>query len=606
MNLGALLLLTSSLSTTPSIGPTILVSWDGAGYETISRLLQQGRLPHLQQIMRRGAYAAGGMEPPFPSKTAVSHVAMFTGATPGHSGVTGNTSPVLPRSEHTVLEGQRGFDRRVNTGAEPVWLTVAKASKSVMALSAAGSYPPDQDVANLKISGSKGRYSEFSGFETRVADPKMWHFTLPEANSSTDFQVGDSEFKATRVRSRLELRLAGNLVASLTRSNGWSAPIKVVKGKISGNTAFRLFGLDLNSGKCELYQGEASLMTSTESPSTTEAYMAAYGVFHDDPWRLYSRGEFGKLSILGGDGTAEQNVLDVVRHDVEALKRSFRWGLKHQKADLVFHYEPFTDSAGHTLMGVLDPHLTHQRSASIKGEQALYDGAFQLADEWLGDMMAAAGPSATFIVVSDHGMAGADKIVNVNRVLEDAGLLVKDASGQIDLSKTKVVAAPWTEYSLAVNSVDWKGGIVPLDQINTTLQQAEKALQAVRYEGSPVFNRFWMGEQRTRWGVSGTGSPDLKYDLVRGFEPSDALSTKVIEPATGPLFLGRHGFAPDRSEMHSIFFAAGPGIATGTKIKNMKSIDVTPTLLNLMGIRSQLHHDGHAVLPIRTAHRSKQ
>ena len=599
MILGPLLLLLSSLKVHAPTGPIIVVSWDGAGYETISRLIQQGYLPHLLQIMKSGAYADGGMEPPFPSKTAVSHMAMFTGATPGQSGVTGNTSPVLPRSEHTILEGQRGFDRRVNTGAEPVWLSAAKAGKSVMVLSAAGSYPPEQDISVLRESGSKGTYSEFSGFETRVADPKMWHLNLPVSTASETVRVGDTVFAVTRVGNTVEIKSAGKLVANLNQFGGWSSPIKVTKGKISGNTAFRLYGIDLNTGKCELYQGEASLMTSTEPKEITDNYMDAYGVFHDDPWRLYSRGEFGKLSIQGGDGTAEKNVLDVVQHDVEALKRSFQWGLKHQKADLVFHYEPFTDSAGHTLMGALDPHLLSQKLGNIKGEKALYDGAFQLADDWLGNMMDTAGPLATFIVISDHGMAGANKLVNVNRVLEDAGLLARTTTGQIDLSKTKVVAAPWTEYSLAVNTKDWKDGIVPLDQVASTLQMAVKALQSVRDEGKPVFTRFWTGKQRSRWGASGPGSPDLQYDLARGFEPSDALSEQEIEIAPGPLFLGRHGFAPDRAEMHSIFFASGPGITPGTKIKNMRAVDVTPTLLTLLGVRTKIRHDGRSVLSRR-------
>jgi len=134
----------------------VIVSWDGAADWVVDRLVVEGKLPGVKAL-RDSGFAAKSSMPPFPSKTAVSHFAIFSGSWPRESNVTGNSVPLLPRGEHTILESKTGFGADVHV-TEPLWVRAAKAGKSVLALSAAGSYPPGPDQDRLGGGGgSLGR-----------------------------------------------------------------------------------------------------------------------------------------------------------------------------------------------------------------------------------------------------------------------------------------------------------------------------------------------------------------------------------------------------------------------------------------------------------------
>jgi predicted AlkP superfamily pyrophosphatase or phosphodiesterase len=60
--------------------------------------------------------------------------------------------------------------------------------------------------------------------------------------------------------------------------------------------------------------------------------------------------------------------------------------------------------------------------------------------------------------------------------------------------------------------------------------------------------------------------------------------------ATGPLVApsstrGMHGFLPERREMNSSFFIAGPGIEPGKALGEFDMRDIAPTLAAILGIK---------------------
>jgi predicted AlkP superfamily pyrophosphatase or phosphodiesterase len=81
----------------------IVVSWDGNADWVVDRLLALDRLPNLRRLMDRGVHA-DQVSPANPSKTAPGHAALWTGTFSDMNGVSGNAVPLLPRSEHTILE----------------------------------------------------------------------------------------------------------------------------------------------------------------------------------------------------------------------------------------------------------------------------------------------------------------------------------------------------------------------------------------------------------------------------------------------------------------------------------------------------------------------
>ena len=69
----------SSIAATPrDTSKVILISWDGAPNWVIRDMVWYGKLPGLTRIMADG-FRADGMQPAYPSKTAVGHASIFTG-----------------------------------------------------------------------------------------------------------------------------------------------------------------------------------------------------------------------------------------------------------------------------------------------------------------------------------------------------------------------------------------------------------------------------------------------------------------------------------------------------------------------------------------------
>jgi predicted AlkP superfamily pyrophosphatase or phosphodiesterase len=233
----------------------------------------------------------------------------------------------------------------------------------------------------------------------------------------------------------------------------------VTKGDVFGYTYFRLFSLGLD-GRMTLYQRGVSGRTIHE-PKERIRHLEAVGGYFAVPFGLYEKGELGKPLWQGGEGTAERRLLECLRLDDEFLKQGVRYALQQWHPDLLFHYIPNTDGAGHTWMGALDPDNLCYNEALARKLWPYYAAVYQLQDEGLGDILDHVDKDTIVCLVSDHGMAGTSRMLSLNVVLEKAGLLARTADNPIDLAHTRICAPPWSSYSLSVNGTDWKGGIVP-------------------------------------------------------------------------------------------------------------------------------------------------
>ncbi len=68
-----------------AIKRTLVVGWDGATWEVIRPLVEQGRLPHLARLMREGA--SGTLRSTTPPITPTAWTSLFTGKNPGKHGI---------------------------------------------------------------------------------------------------------------------------------------------------------------------------------------------------------------------------------------------------------------------------------------------------------------------------------------------------------------------------------------------------------------------------------------------------------------------------------------------------------------------------------------
>lgn len=614
----------------------ILVSWDGAADWVVDRLLAEGELPHLARLAERGA-AADHLIAHFPSKTAPGHAAIFTGCWGDCNGVANNRVPVFPAAEHTRLEHRRGFSSTALT-AEPLYVTAARAGRRVAVLSATQSDPPAPHLATLRAAGvPEDRYFSVSGFEYRLAyrrlftaedlEPagEIWRRSgLPwETGRELRFRVADDDFVALVYDDpddpadgldRLSIhRLAGDgtvgaAVAALSPRPAvegdptvalaaWSPPIPVLRGDLAGNTFFRLWELTPDGRRMALYQRQVYALEGTAADGRLDAYREAYPGFHDSPFFAYREGFLGPTLMEGGDGTAERRAVESAAFDVELVIGGSRFALARWQPELLFHYTPLADGAGHTWMGVLDPESPAHDPALAERLWAFYRGIYRQIDRWLGALMEAAPPETIIALVSDHGMLGTGSRISVNGILREAGLLATTADGEIDLARTRVLQPAWADFFLTVNGTDRAGGVVPPDEREAALAAAEEALLGAvdPRTGRHLFQRIFRAEEHPDLGIGGPAGGDLYFDPAPGYYPVGDVFRPLARATRDSWGTGEHGYWPYRRKMHAIFYAAGPGIGAGRKVGSLRQIDVAPTLAALLGIPAPADSRGRVV-----------
>lgn len=605
----------------------VMISWDGAPDWVIDRLVEEGRLPTLGRIRKEGA-CAEYVVPSFPSKTAVGHSAVFTAAWPEVSGIVGNSVPAGTASQTTLTESLRGFDSRALT-AEPVFVTAAKAGFQVAVLSATQSYPAEPHLAAIRASGADpGKFWSLSGFETTLAGRAMltekdfgalageWPgISTSPSFKEAEFEVAGTKFFAlayddpsdpTKGLDTVAIRQgsrsgSGTSEAKLRPSSArddsgfWSRPFRVGTGERSGGLAFRLFTLSPDGSQIELYRSSANALLGAASGASKASYEGSYPCFHDDAFGNYKSGLFGPTLVEGGSGEAERRIVEIVRRDCELLYAGTRWAWENLRPRLLTHYTPMSDSAGHTWIGLLDPDLPGHDPDLAAKIWPHYIKLFQLQDEWLGKVIDLVGNDAVVALFSDHGMEGISKYLNVQGVLEQAGLAAQSGRN-IDLTKTQIACAAWEDFSLTVNRADRKGGIVAPGEVESVLTQATAALLSVRDPETnlPVVTSVWRARDVPGLGVSGGACGDLYFDLAPGYYPRRSFGAPVTK-VTSEWREGVHGFYPERRKMHSILYVRGPGIRPGLVGPSLRQIDIVPTLCSGVGLPIPPQAQGHAV-----------
>jgi predicted AlkP superfamily pyrophosphatase or phosphodiesterase len=69
-------------------------------------------------------------------------------------------------------------------------------------------------------------------------------------------------------------------------------------------------------------------------------------------------------------------------------------------------------------------------------------------------------------------------------------------------------------------------------------------------------------------------------------QPGYTFGPKATGPWVAPSSTrGMHGFLPERREMNSSFFIAGPGIEPGKALGEFDMRDIAPTLAAILGIK---------------------
>jgi predicted AlkP superfamily pyrophosphatase or phosphodiesterase len=265
------------------------------------------------------------------------------------------------------------------------------------------------------------------------------------------------------------------------------------------------------------------------------AWAARHGVvsaaFHwvgsQGPWR-------------NGYGPRHWKAFDASTPEIEKTAQILAWldlPDASERPRLVVTYFRGADRAGH-----------HHGPESAEARRALAEQNGALLRLIEGLDARGAWPSTTLLVLSDHGMAGVRRNVDLDAALRREGVAADVLGG---------------------------GGVVLLSLREGAALEA--ALDIARGLGLDAFSR-------------GEAPPGLRVGHVRFGDalvlapPGTAIARSAHDEEGKPAMRGAHGYRPEVSEMGALFLAAGRGAVPGSRLGDMRMVDVAPTVLALLGL----------------------
>ncbi len=582
----------------------IVLAWDGAVPAFVHEMLRSGQLPNLEKLIAGGAFA-DDVIPSFPSLTAPAFASLLTGAPPRITGISGNRVPRLPRSQFTILESSDGFNNAL-LQAEPLWASAERAKRRVVITHVPfGGDKSDRGVHFQGYRGVAGRDGVINGrtakpqpaqswddLPSSVAPPLEVNFTIGAArfyglliDDPSDPQKGYDTLLVARTRSGKEV--TAKLKSQPAGPGGelfWSKPINVkTNDGRDAATYLRLFDLKPDGSDFLFFFTRPTHETISRPDLVNDANSTTRAFIGNGANPLYSQGAFGLTLPNGGNGTAEERYLETVSFAQHQLAETNRWALEHLPWDLFVAYTPFPDEAEHMWRGFLDPGLPGFRQDIADRLRPMLQQAYRLSDELLGLLMTHRTENTIVALISDHGMEAIDRLVAINKVLQERGILALDERGRVDLARTKAIYPPFNNGYLLVNSTDRKGGIVTPEERQDVVRQIRELLFEIRDSDRQVVTAVYDAQtDGNAMGIGGESGGDIYIDLLPGYEPDPKLGATEIVARRGPH--GMHGFNPLRPSMRTLMVLNGPGIQAGYHLREVRIIDFAPTLAELMSV----------------------
>lgn len=304
--------------------------------------------------------------------------------------------------------------------------------------------------------------------------------------------------------------------------------------------------------------------------------------------------------------------------------------------DVLFVGTPVTDEFSHQFLGLVSPtdadgdpnpfyddlNADGTVDNRVDAREGFIRAAYEEADGTLSVALEVIGDEAAVFISSDHGFAPAYYAVNAPLVLQQAGLQDPPQTGNCRFDPIEQPAeegaapvGPQTKACIAggtaqiyVNLVDRDpAGVVPEEEYEAVRDQIAAAFEAISDPNNPdkqVVERVMKKEELRDVAGSDSLHPSRSGDVVVVLRPPYQFDAAAPDQVVAPSqFFGQHGFLPDvvdldnNINLHGTFIAAGPGIAQGATVTDMRAIDVAPTLAFLLGIpgpqnaRGQIRYD---------------
>ncbi|WP_046175677.1 alkaline phosphatase family protein [Domibacillus indicus] len=616
----------------PEDQDVMVISFDGMRQDITKQYIKTGELPSLEALVEKGVWAKKP-ETITPSLTAPSHAAMSTGAAPGKTGIVSNQ----------FHDPQKKFSNKddafhTTISVPPIWSEAKRQGKTTATVAFPGANPETKNQA--------ADYSVFYGDARAKSSLDQLSFQkaagwLHAPESFTPLKEAVLPLKLKGAKNRVLHILAVDTTDDHKPNYDQfivSENKQVNKGDgTAKSNEWGTVSLDLGSEeqagfafKIKQERNDLTEPVPFFKTSVTSGLINGPAGFKQD---IADR--FGFFPVESEDEAFEKKW--ITRKEYEEISARFiQWTTdvslyikQNYKPDVLFFYAPEIDHEAHHYT------LTDPRQPGYTKEKAdLYESyvkwAYRQADDTIGKTMKAMDENDHLFIVSDHGMEAAHTMLEPNAVLKEAGLLAVDRDGEIDYSKTKAYAVPsGSAAHVYINARSKeKNGIVADDEIELVRKQTmnafkqaevkqknqsellEQALEAaLSGKEDQLLSRLPEKNIKDVWraGINRTIHP---YETVLSSSEAKSLNHThsgdilligapgyMMANGTGRVSrpsseLGTHGGDSTKQDLRPVFIAAGPSFKEGKTIEETSTLDLAPTVYELLGIKAPSFVEG--------------
>lgn len=632
----------------------LVLGLDAALPDLLRRFADEGALPALAGLMRRGMFARALTT--FPPLTAAAWSAIVTGAGPGSTGV---PSLMVHLPGEPLDAWHTSFDRRIQL-AETLWEAGLRAGKVPALVNwpvtwpmgiergvqvAAALNPPFRffymplfDIASSSFFATRRFSCNQVPGRMVVVTPKpagAWTGLPPTTRPPLEIVIDVPPTYARGVRYYVAILASTDagydqlLVAP--QRDGQAAVARLRVGELSpwitetfetahgrrrGRFRFQLIALSPDAQDLRLYVTAINTAEPYTIPAElTPALEAVAGPYMevDDPW-----------AFLDGWIPLEAYTAQLTAHTTWWAKATAHV-LATCEWDLAFSWVGTIDHIQHVLYGGIEPRSRTYDPASADRWLRVIRDVYREVDEGVARILEAVDLERTLVLaVSDHGFTHLDVFPFLKYCLAEAGLMaftLDPTTGEmvVDWTRTKCYPLEPGHAHIFINlkGRDPQGCVDPKDY-SRVQDEIIDALMRLRdpVTGEPIVAAAVRKEDARLLGVHEGRGYDRIGDVLYAWKPGYMANPYVYRAAvkypdgteriivntekfeTSRLlhnFTGAHLTLPTVREMHAAAILAGPGVKHVWPEQPINLIDLAPTLAHLLGIPTPRDAEGHVL-----------
>ena len=609
----------------------IVLGFDGLDPALLEAYMDQGLLPHFQQLKQQGTYRR--LATTNPALSPVAWSSFVSGSNPGRHGL----FDFITRDRNTyrldlalaAAEQPRSWlsRPRLKTQRKGVafWDLTSRHRIPTTVLRMPVTFPPDQVygrmLSGLGVPDLRGTQGTFAFYTTDAVE--------------TGRPMGGQVVQVDSTRQTIQATLIGPRSPLTTPPRETQVPFTLTRHQANAQVTIELqrqtFDLGVGqwsawkrvtfplnrwtktSGIVRFYLGSVSPQLNLYvSPVNFDPRSPAFPISHPSHYAEELADEIGLYHTLGqaedtwslNEGrVSEETFLEQCQHVLHEREAMLRYELTRFRRGLLVCVFDTPDRIQHMFWRFQDPQHPLYDPQLAKRYHGVLPTLYQSMDRIVGMVMPSVDEHTVLIVLSDHGFSAFHTVVHLNAWLRQQGFLAYQpgvAPGDIRELLAGVDWAHTTAYAVGLAGIYLnragreRDGRVGAAEAPVVTEQIMQGLRELRdpATGRRVVHRVYRREEVYE-------GPFLEEapDLILGFEEGYRTSWQTALGATPPTVL------EPNTKRWSGDHCVDPPFVPGVLLMNRRIeteqpriIDMAPTILKLFGIEVPVSMDGRSLL----------